>query len=75
METSTSVEKHVIQWTSQNQLKDFDFVDDLFHLSHIHEQMQMKTNNVTPPSVYIIKPLFCFPPRFQIRTYLMMPKL
>ncbi|VDO49108.1 unnamed protein product [Schistosoma margrebowiei] len=46
MKTSTSQGKHGIQWTAQNQLHDLDFVDDLALLSHIHEQIQMKTASV-----------------------------
>ncbi|VDO51549.1 unnamed protein product [Schistosoma margrebowiei] len=35
MKTSTSGEKHGIQWTSQNQLEDLDFADDLALLNSL----------------------------------------
>ncbi|VDP39738.1 unnamed protein product [Schistosoma margrebowiei] len=46
METSTSEGKHGIQWTTQNQVDDLYFADDLVLLSHTHEQMQIKTASV-----------------------------
>ena len=53
MKNSTSEGKYGIQWTSQNQLDDLDFADDLALLSHTHEQMQMKTANVAAASASI----------------------
>ncbi|VDO84479.1 unnamed protein product [Schistosoma margrebowiei] len=53
MKTSTSEGKHGIQWTAQNQLDDFDFADDLALLSHTHEQMQIKTANVTAVTISV----------------------
>ncbi|CAH8498299.1 unnamed protein product, partial [Schistosoma bovis] len=53
MKTSTSEEKHGIQWTAQNQLDDLDFADDLALLSHTHEQMQMKTASVAAVSASV----------------------
>ncbi|VDP35490.1 unnamed protein product [Schistosoma margrebowiei] len=53
MKTSTSVGKHGIRWTNQNQLDDFDFTYDLAILSHTHEQMQVKTTDVTAASVSV----------------------
>ncbi|VDP63978.1 unnamed protein product [Schistosoma mattheei] len=53
METSTSEEKHGIQWTAQNQLDDLDFADDLALLSHTHEQMKMKTTSVAADSALV----------------------
>ncbi|VDP34473.1 unnamed protein product [Schistosoma curassoni] len=50
MKTSTSEEKHAIQWTARNQLDDLDFADDLALLSHTHEQMQIKTASVAAVS-------------------------
>ncbi|VDP46436.1 unnamed protein product [Schistosoma margrebowiei] len=35
-----------MQWTARNQLEDLDFADSLALLSHICEQMQMKTTSV-----------------------------
>ncbi|VDP23121.1 unnamed protein product [Schistosoma margrebowiei] len=46
MKTSTSEEKHDIQWTAQNQLDDLDFAHDLALLSHTHGQIQIKTAGV-----------------------------
>ncbi|VDP35317.1 unnamed protein product [Schistosoma curassoni] len=53
MKTSTSEGKHDIQWTSQNQLEDLDFADDLVLLSHTHEQMQIKTASVAAVSASV----------------------
>ncbi|VDO72529.1 unnamed protein product [Schistosoma curassoni] len=53
MKTSTSERKHGIQWTSQNQLDDLDFADDLALLSHTHEQMHIKTASVAAVSVSV----------------------
>ncbi|VDO89332.1 unnamed protein product [Schistosoma margrebowiei] len=53
MKTSTSEEKHGIQWTDQNQLDDLDFADDPAQLSHTHEQMQMKTASVATVSASV----------------------
>ncbi|VDP42432.1 unnamed protein product [Schistosoma curassoni] len=50
MTTSTSDEKHGIQWTAWMQLDDSDFADDLGLLSHTHEQMQVKTKRVVAAS-------------------------
>ncbi|VDP25138.1 unnamed protein product [Schistosoma margrebowiei] len=50
MKTSISGERHGIQWTTQNQLDDLDFTDDLALLSHTHEQMQIKTVSLTAVS-------------------------
>ncbi|VDO63672.1 unnamed protein product [Schistosoma margrebowiei] len=50
MNTSTSQRKHGIQWTSQNQLNDLEFEDDLTLLSHSHEQMQMNTTSIAATS-------------------------
>ncbi|VDP55485.1 unnamed protein product [Schistosoma margrebowiei] len=53
MKTSTSEEKHGIQWTAQNQLDDSDFEDDLVLLSHTHKQMQIKTASVVAVSTSV----------------------
>ncbi|VDO55001.1 unnamed protein product [Schistosoma margrebowiei] len=53
MKTSTSEGKHRIQRTAQNQLDDFDFADDIAHLSHTHEQMKIKTASVAPVSASV----------------------
>ncbi|VDO98513.1 unnamed protein product [Schistosoma curassoni] len=50
MKTTTSEGKHGIQWTTQNQLDDLDFADDLALLSHAHGQMQIKTASVAAVS-------------------------
>ncbi|VDO97832.1 unnamed protein product [Schistosoma curassoni] len=50
MKTSTSEGKQGIQWTAKNQLDDLDFADHLVLLSHIHEQMQIKTVSVAAVS-------------------------
>ncbi|VDO31966.1 unnamed protein product [Schistosoma margrebowiei] len=47
--------KHGIQWTVRNQLEDLDFEYDLALLSHVHQQMQMKTTSVTAASAYTIE--------------------
>ncbi|VDP64676.1 unnamed protein product [Schistosoma mattheei] len=44
MKTTTFEGKHGIQWTTQNQLDDLDFADDLALLSYAHEQMKMTTS-------------------------------
>ncbi|VDP63363.1 unnamed protein product [Schistosoma curassoni] len=54
MRTSTSDGKHGIQWTAQNQLYDLDFADDLALLSHLHEQMQIKTPSVAAVSASVV---------------------
>ncbi|VDO84206.1 unnamed protein product [Schistosoma curassoni] len=46
MKTSTSEEKHGIQWTSRMQLDDLDFADDLVLLSQSQQQMQEKTTSI-----------------------------
>ncbi|VDP58398.1 unnamed protein product [Schistosoma curassoni] len=53
MKTSTSEEKHGIQWRAQNQLDDLDFADDLALLSNIHEQMRIKTASVAAVSASV----------------------
>ncbi|VDP61500.1 unnamed protein product [Schistosoma curassoni] len=53
MRTSTSEERHGIQWTAQNQLDDLDFADDLGLLSHTHQQMQIKTASVAAVSASV----------------------
>ncbi|CAH8554670.1 unnamed protein product [Schistosoma intercalatum] len=50
MKTSTSEEKHRIQWTSRMQLDDLDFADDLALLSQTQQRMQEKTNCVAAAS-------------------------
>ncbi|VDO86042.1 unnamed protein product [Schistosoma margrebowiei] len=50
MKTYTSVGMNGIQWTARNQLDDSDFADDLAHLSHTHEQMQIKAVSVAAVS-------------------------
>ncbi|VDP23884.1 unnamed protein product [Schistosoma margrebowiei] len=53
MKTSTSDGKDGIPWTTQNQLDDLDFADDLALLSSTHEQMQMKTASVAAVSASV----------------------
>ncbi|VDP33202.1 unnamed protein product [Schistosoma margrebowiei] len=53
MKTSTSEEKHGIQWTSRMQLDDLDFADDLVLLSQTQQQMQEKTTSVAAASAAI----------------------
>ncbi|VDP85795.1 unnamed protein product [Schistosoma mattheei] len=53
METSTSEEKHGIQWAAQNHLDDLDFADDLALLSRTHEQMQIKIASVAAASASV----------------------
>ncbi|VDO95757.1 unnamed protein product [Schistosoma margrebowiei] len=53
IKTSTSQEEHGIQWTVWMQLDDLDFSDDLALLSHIHQQMQVKTTGVAAASVAV----------------------
>ncbi|VDP22550.1 unnamed protein product [Schistosoma margrebowiei] len=53
MKTSTLEGKQGIQWTTQNQLDDLDFADDLALLSHTHEQMQTKTVSVAAVSASV----------------------
>ncbi|VDO62089.1 unnamed protein product [Schistosoma margrebowiei] len=53
MKTSTSQEKHKIQWTAWMQLNDLDFAGDLDLLSYTHQQMQVKTNNVAAAFVSV----------------------
>ncbi|VDP42009.1 unnamed protein product [Schistosoma curassoni] len=53
METSTSGEKHGIQWTSRMQLDDLDFTDDLTPMSHTQKQMQEKTTSVATASAAV----------------------
>ncbi|VDP11932.1 unnamed protein product [Schistosoma margrebowiei] len=50
METSTSEGNYGIQRTSQNQLDDLNFTDDLALLSHTHQQMQIRKTSVTKAS-------------------------
>ncbi|VDO94388.1 unnamed protein product [Schistosoma margrebowiei] len=53
MKTSTSEEKHGIQWTSRMQLDDLDFADDLALLSQTQQQMQEKTTSEAAASAAI----------------------
>ncbi|VDO54122.1 unnamed protein product [Schistosoma margrebowiei] len=53
MRTSTSEGKDGIPWTTQNQLDDSDFADDLALLSRTHEQMQIKTASVAAVSASV----------------------
>ncbi|VDP37309.1 unnamed protein product [Schistosoma curassoni] len=53
MKTLTSEGKHGIQWIAQNQLYDLNCADDLAHLSHTHEQMQIKTASVAAVSASV----------------------
>ncbi|VDP00101.1 unnamed protein product [Schistosoma mattheei] len=53
MKTSTSEEKHGIQWTSRMQLDDLDFADDLALLSQTQQQMQEKTTSVAAASAAV----------------------
>ncbi|VDP31902.1 unnamed protein product [Schistosoma curassoni] len=46
MKTSTSEEKHGIQWTDRMQLDDLDIADDLELLSQSQQQMQEKKTSV-----------------------------
>ncbi|VDP45125.1 unnamed protein product [Schistosoma mattheei] len=55
MKTSTSGEKHGIQWTSRMQLNDLDFADDLALLSQTQQQMQEKTSSVVAVGLNIHK--------------------
>ncbi|VDO69658.1 unnamed protein product [Schistosoma curassoni] len=50
MKTSTSSEKHGIQWSGRMQLDDLDFTDDLALLSLTQQQMQEKTTSVAAAS-------------------------
>ncbi|VDO92586.1 unnamed protein product [Schistosoma margrebowiei] len=50
MKTSTSEEKHGIQWTSRMQLDDLDFTDDLALLSQTQQLLQEKTTSVVAAS-------------------------
>ncbi|VDP43206.1 unnamed protein product [Schistosoma curassoni] len=53
MEMSTSEGKHGIQWTSEMQLDDLDFADDLALRSHTQQQMQEKTTSVAAASATV----------------------
>ncbi|VDP05661.1 unnamed protein product [Schistosoma margrebowiei] len=53
MKTSTSEGKHGIQSTTQNQLDDLDFADDLAFVSNTHEQMQIKTASLATVSASV----------------------
>ncbi|VDP66628.1 unnamed protein product, partial [Schistosoma curassoni] len=53
MKTSTSDEKHGIQWTSSMQLDDLDFTDDLALLSQTQQQMQEKKTSVAIASTAV----------------------
>ncbi|VDO72770.1 unnamed protein product [Schistosoma margrebowiei] len=53
MKTSTSEEKHGIQWTSRMQLGDLDFADDLSLLSQTQQQMHEKTTSVAAASAAV----------------------
>ena len=46
MKTSTEGKKTGIQWTLWSQLEDLDFADDLALLSHSHQQMKAKTEDL-----------------------------
>ena len=46
MKTATTQKRNGIQWTLCEQLDDLDFADDLALLSHNHQQMQNKTNEL-----------------------------
>ncbi|VDP39645.1 unnamed protein product [Schistosoma margrebowiei] len=54
LKTSTSEEKHGIQWTSSMQLDDLDFADDLALLSQTQQQMQQNTISVAAASAAIV---------------------
>ncbi|VDP84886.1 unnamed protein product, partial [Schistosoma mattheei] len=47
---STSVGKHVIQWTTRIQLDNLEFTEDLALLSHTQQQMQENTTSVAAAS-------------------------
>ncbi|VDO90563.1 unnamed protein product [Schistosoma margrebowiei] len=53
MNTLTSEGKHSIQLTAQNQIDDLDFTDNLFLISHTHEQIQKKTTSVASTSASV----------------------
>ncbi|VDP00826.1 unnamed protein product [Schistosoma margrebowiei] len=53
MKTLTSEGKHEIQWTTQTQLDDLDFADDLALPSHTHERMQMKKTSAAAASASV----------------------
>ncbi|VDO79544.1 unnamed protein product [Schistosoma margrebowiei] len=53
MKTSISEGKHGIQWTSQNQLDDLDFADDLALLFHTHAQTKTKITRVAAASASV----------------------
>ncbi|VDP61093.1 unnamed protein product [Schistosoma mattheei] len=53
MKTSTSMEKHGIQWTARMQLNDLDIVDDRALLSQTQQQMQEKTISVAAASATV----------------------
>ena len=46
IKTSTSQKMNRIQWTSETQLGDLDFADELALLPHSHQQMQDKTTEL-----------------------------
>ncbi|VDP82019.1 unnamed protein product [Schistosoma mattheei] len=50
MKTSTSQEKHNIQWTRWIQFDYFNFTDDLVFLFYTEQTMQTKPNNVVDAS-------------------------
>ncbi|VDP15609.1 unnamed protein product [Schistosoma margrebowiei] len=50
MKTSTSEEKHGIQWTGWMQIVDMNFSDDLALLFYTKQQLYMKTNSVAAAS-------------------------
>ncbi|VDP88065.1 unnamed protein product [Schistosoma mattheei] len=53
MKTSTSEEKHGIQWTDRMQLDDLDIADDLALLSQSQQQMQEKKTSVAAASAAV----------------------
>ncbi|VDO52539.1 unnamed protein product [Schistosoma margrebowiei] len=53
MKTSTSEEKHGIQWTARMKLHDLYFADNLALLSHTQQQIQEKTINVASVSAAV----------------------
>ncbi|VDO55355.1 unnamed protein product [Schistosoma margrebowiei] len=53
MKTSTSGEKHEMQWTARMRLDDLDFADELTLLSQTQQQMQEKTASVAAISAAV----------------------
>ena len=46
MKATTETKRRGIQWTLWSQLEDLDFADDLALLSHSHQQMNEKTQDL-----------------------------